>query len=77
MCLAVLPTCISMPSTFGARKGVGYPETRDTDDYEPQYGCQEWNLGSLEEQVNLTTQLSLQPTPCLHYGRMWLAVSSP
>lgn len=59
MCLGVLPTYISMPSTFGARKGVGCPETRDMNVYEPKYGCQEWNLGSLEEQVNLSTELSL------------------
>lgn len=72
-----MPTCIFMSSIFGARKGVGWPETGDTQGYEAQYGCQEWNLGFLVEQVNLTTELSIQFTPCLYCGCMWLAASSP
>lgn len=78
MCIGVLPTWISVPSIFGARKGVGCPQTGVAGGYEPWYGCWGLNLGPLNEQqqVHLTTELSLQPMLCLYYGCTWLATSS-
>lgn len=66
--MGVFPECMSVYNMHALcsqrpEEGIEAPGTEILDGCEPLCGCWEMNLASLEEQpVNVTTELSLQPT---------------